>query len=289
MRDLFQRSVIELKGNIERKILSENKMHAYLNFDESLKVRDKFQDKKLQEGYSLCRTCLTYLEKSQIPPMNLKNSLKPAVIPHCLKDLTDLEKQLIVKNLIFIKVRQLPKTRMMAMHDRVINVPVPDNNIAKRVTTLPRTEESSGMINVGIKRKLNMKNYHKYGLINPFRVYKACEYLIRNHPHYKNIKLTKFKDWVKECPNLFHQSDKKEDEIDDDSSDEETAGTSVEKTLDKNKRVEKEAESNDFNSTTCLYPKQPETNMIVNHSDQTKKIKFHRKAKKIYDLSLIHI
>ena len=44
---------------------------------------------------------------------------------------------------------------------RVINVPIPDENIAKRVNSLPRTEENSGMENIGLKRKLNMKNYHK--------------------------------------------------------------------------------------------------------------------------------
>ena len=53
-----------------------------------------------------------------------KNSLEPSVIPDTLKHLTDIEKQLIVKNLVFIKVRQLPKTRMAAMNDRVINIPI---------------------------------------------------------------------------------------------------------------------------------------------------------------------
>ena len=74
-----------------------------------------------------------------------------------------------------MKVRQLPKTRMESMNDRVINVPIGDANISKRVNSLPRTEENSGMVNIGIKRKLNMTNYHKYGLINPDRVFKACK------------------------------------------------------------------------------------------------------------------
>ena len=130
MRDLFQRSVEELKGDIEQTILKKNKMHGCLNFDKSLKIKDEIQYKvkrkgkwitkvrKIPEGYSLCRTCVGYLKKSKMPPMSSKNSLEPAVIPECLKDLTNLEKQLIVKNLIFIKVRQLPKTRMAAMNDR---------------------------------------------------------------------------------------------------------------------------------------------------------------------------
>ena len=107
-----------------------------------------------------------------MPPMCKKNSLDPPLVPECLKNLTNLEKQLIVKNLIFIKVRQLPKSRMFALNDRVINVPVEDDNIAKTVLSLPRTEENSGMVNIGLKRKLNMKNYHK-GLFKYYVIMKV--------------------------------------------------------------------------------------------------------------------
>ena len=138
-----------------------------------------------------------------MPPMCAKNSLESPNIPKCLRDLTNLEKQLIVKNLIFIKIRKLPKTRMSALNDRVVNVPIEDDNIAKTVSSLPRTDENSGMVNVGLKRKLDMKNTHKFGLINPSRVYKACEYLIKNHPDYRNIKLASYEDWVKRCPTFF--------------------------------------------------------------------------------------
>ena len=44
-----------------------------------------------------------------------------------------------------------------------------------------------------------------------------------------------------------------------------------------------ESESNDYNAVTCLYPKEPETEMIVNHSDVRKRVKLKRKAKKIID------
>ena len=236
MRDLFQRSVMELKGAIEKKILNENQMHRYLNFNASLKIKDEIKyevkvrgkdpiikTKKLQEGYSLCRTCIGYLNQSKMPPMCFQNYLQPAEIPDCLKNLTNLEKQLIVKNLVFIKVRQLPKTRMAAMNDRVINVPISDDNIAKRVTSLPRTEDNSGMVNIGLKRKLNMTNYHKHGLIDPDRVYQACEHLIKHHPAYKNIKLATYEEWAKTCPTLFSHTEKSDDEEDaGDSSDEET-------------------------------------------------------------------
>ena len=131
MRDLFQRSVEEIKGKIEQIILKTNKMYKYLNFEESLKIKNEIHEivdrkykeptirvKKVQQSHSLCRTCTGYLQKSEMPPMSFQNSLTPAIIPDCLKELTNLEKQLIVKNLVFIKVRQLPKTRMAAMNDR---------------------------------------------------------------------------------------------------------------------------------------------------------------------------
>ena len=99
-------------------------MHDYLTFDENLKIKDEIYDEskkkmvKIQDGYSLCRTCIGHLNKSKMPPMCAKNSLEIPEIPDCLKNLTNLEKQLIVKNLVFIKIRQLPKTRMAAMNDR---------------------------------------------------------------------------------------------------------------------------------------------------------------------------
>ena len=72
---------------------------------------------------------------------------------------------------------------------RVINVPIPDDNIAKTVNTLPRTESNSGMVNIKLKRKMCMKNYHKFGMINPTRIYECLKYLIKKHPAYKGIKI----------------------------------------------------------------------------------------------------
>ena len=291
MRDLFSRTVEEFKGNLEANILV-NGMQGCLNFDESLKIKDEMEHitkegvkdviktKKLQDVYSLCKTCIGYLKQCKMPPMCQNNNLEPAIAPDCLKDLTNLEKQLIVKNLIFIKVRQLPKTRMDAMNDRVINVPISDENISKRVTSLPRTSDNSGMVNIGLKRKLNMKNYHKQGLINPHRVYQACEYLIKNHPAYMSIKLESYDEWLKKCPTLFEETDKSDEEQDaHDSSDNEDKNKSSTQTA----KGEAEAENNDFNSTTCLYPQEPELEMISNHSNKNKKIKFQRKAKKTYN------
>ena len=107
-----------------------------------------------------------------MPPICFKNRLNYMETPDCLK-LSNLEKQLIVKSLLFIKVRELPKTRMQAMNDRVINVPIEDGDIIKEVTSLPRTKKNSGMIAVKLKRKMEMKTYHKFGWIRPEVIQRA--------------------------------------------------------------------------------------------------------------------
>ena len=138
------------------------------------------------------------------------------------------------------------------------------------------------MVNVGLKRKLNMKNYYKQGLISPHRVYKACEYLIKHHPAYKNITLKDYEVWAKECPSLFEHTDNSDDE-EENSCDEETVNKSSGKTLVDKKQAQGEAEDNDFNAITCLYPKEPALDMVVNHSDKKRKIRLKRKAQKTID------
>ena len=74
MRDLFRRSTDELKADIKHVILNKNNMSKYLNQDESLKLRDEYEglspdgktkiNKKVKEGHSLCKTCISYLKKS---------------------------------------------------------------------------------------------------------------------------------------------------------------------------------------------------------------------------------
>ena len=127
-KDLFKRSVEELKGDLEKKILNENQMHDKLTFNDSFKIEDEFYEwdeekeighiEKIQDGFSLCHTCIRYLKQGKMPPISSKNNHEPSELPQFMKELTNVEKQLIVKNLVFIKVRNLPKIRMEAMNDR---------------------------------------------------------------------------------------------------------------------------------------------------------------------------
>ena len=79
-------------------------------------------------------------------------------------ELTSLEKQLISKNLYFLKVRKLPKTQMDLFNDRVINVPLEDEDLLKTARSLPRSQ-NNGLVPINLKRKIDMKSCHKSELI----------------------------------------------------------------------------------------------------------------------------
>ena len=87
---------------------------------------------------------------------------------------------------------------------------------------------------------------------------------------------------MKKCPTLFSHTDSSDEEEAGNSSDEETDDTPPKKKFKKSEDVDGVAENIDFNATTCLYPKEPESDMVINHSNKKKKIKLKRKDQKPY-------
>ena len=130
-------------------------------------------------------------------------------------ELTNLERQLICKDLVFLKVRNLPKTRMEAINDRVVNVPIEDEDIIKTVTSLPRTEKNLGMVTVGLKRDLKLKNFHKLDMVNPERICKSLKYLKRKHAQYKNIDISCLEEWTKQFDDDSDDSNETNDTVED--------------------------------------------------------------------------
>ena len=275
-RQLFKRGVRPLlkKRDLESHLKGSGMFKKYLASyasyeDESLKKAKKWskfgrldQSLKVNGKFYLCHSCIRYLEKLEMPPLCSKNNLDYMKTPECLK-LTNLEKQLIAKSLVFIKVRQLPKTRMDVMNDRVINVAIEDDDIIKHVKSLPRTEKNSGMVTVGMKRKMDINNYHKLGMIRPEKIYKALLYLKDNHPDYKDVAVIEMDDWLQQ----YHSENESEDESemednketseieDQQASEEEAKQNESENTIN-------QAEENIFNAVTCLLPDDPLSDLI---------------------------
>ena len=127
-----------------------------------------------EEQWILCHSCFTYIKGEKIPKIHVSNGLQLDDIPESLK-LTELEQQLIAKDIIFMKIKKLPKSRMQAIADRVINVPIMDEDIINTVTSLPRPPDKSGLVGVRLKRKMDLKNAHIESFVRPFMLFEALK------------------------------------------------------------------------------------------------------------------
>ena len=99
--------------------------------------------------------------------------------------LTELEGSLIAKNLLFEKIHQLPKSRWTALTDKIVNVPINDEDIVDTVKQFPRTPREAQLIGVALKRKKEYKNVHKRQLVNPQIIIRMLEVLqSAGNPYY---------------------------------------------------------------------------------------------------------
>ena len=151
------------------------------------KIQDALESIRAEEDVYLCHTCLKNIKSQKIPSICIANALSLEEIPEELK-LTDLEQQLIAKVLIFMKVKKLPTTRMKAVIDKVISVPIENQDVEKTVRSLPRKPDDAQIVAVELKRKLEMKNSHLREFIRPECVVKAVKKLKALHnPYYKDV------------------------------------------------------------------------------------------------------
>ena len=129
----------------------------------------------------ICKTCIKYMRKKKIPPMSAMNGLQlietdEMIAKEGLK-LTELEGALIAKSIIFQKIFQLPKSRWTALKDRLINIPINDDDIVNTLEQMPRTPKDAGLIGVALRRKKEYKNSHKHQLIDPSKLFKMLDKL----------------------------------------------------------------------------------------------------------------
>ena len=101
------------------------------------------------------------LKKGKMPHISFRNGLENNEIPQVFKDATPMEILAIKKIIPFIKVRELPSSRMKAMRNRVINVAISDSDVLKTALTLPRLDDKLATVNLAVKRQLKKKYYYK--------------------------------------------------------------------------------------------------------------------------------
>ena len=139
-----------------------------------------------KKSYSyLCHTCQNTMKKGQVPCMSVKNGLILRPLNQDSK-LSEVENNLIAQSIIFQKIFLLPKSRMSAVKDKLVNVPVGASDVLNTIQHIPRTPKEAGLIQVKLKRKLEYKNYHKQEYIDPKKIFKTLEHLKRSgHPYYQ--------------------------------------------------------------------------------------------------------
>ena len=237
----------------------------------------------------LCKSCLRSLKKGKFPKMCVKNGLYVDDIDDEDLKLTELENNLIARNIIFQKIHKMPKSRWHGTHDRLINVPVSPQDVLNTVENLPRTPAEAGIIPivpVNLKRKLEYKTTHLTQLIDTTKIFRYLKFLNDlGHPSYKF-----YDDW-----NVYEKRCKAEDpfgaklvfpdpeveivELDVYKSviqnanccqEENGASTSENNDIEEYEKAQKEEEEYkakdpirkfqyDYNGTTCMTNKFPET------------------------------
>ena len=146
--------------------------------------------------------------KGVMPIQCEKNGLYLQEQLDCM-DLTPLECQLIKIVIPFLKLRKYPKTQMDVVNDRPIAVPIDEERLVKNVTSLPRCSDDSGLIAVGMKRQMKLKNFYKLEMIRPKKIYEALNHLKKYHPAYKGIEIRKLEEWLE--LNLFQDEDSEDE------------------------------------------------------------------------------
>ena len=215
-------------------------------------------DLYLENRTYICSTCKKWLfQKKKMPKQSAMNHLgKDEALP-----LTDLESVLISKNILFLKIHELPKSQFHAVIDKTVNVPILDDDILKNLNSVqafPRKPNESGLVPVRLKRKMEYKNKHLEALVRPEALKKALMDLKEmGHPGYQNIEI---RDWVREdAQDIGEDSDT-------------DASTSSEENDDTHFTNEHQFE---LSGATMMTENYPESSVVINTSDKVQDVK-HR-------------
>ena len=149
--------------------------------------RNRLKKNTWQVDLIVCHNCLKHIKQGKVPKIHHSNGLWLDKVPEEL-ELKDLEQQLIARTLLFMKVKKLPTTRMKAMFDQVISVPIEQDDVSRTVSELPRHPDDAKIVAVKLKRKLEYKNTHIEEFIRPSKCIKAVEKLKEmGNPFYQDI------------------------------------------------------------------------------------------------------
>ena len=142
---LFQNAVTVITENF-RQSIEAKKMGLY-----NLAVEEIEQSINGKKASYLCHTCKGALQRGKLPSMSVGNGLMLRKLCDPELKLSEIENSLIAQNIIFQKIFLLPKSRMSAVKDRLVNVPIEAGDVINTVKNIPRTPKEAGLIQVKLK------------------------------------------------------------------------------------------------------------------------------------------
>ena len=155
----------------------ENHNKIWLNVWHKIGKHDKDQ------AFYICASCKQHLMKGNMPPMCAKNNLKIPESPNW--NLTELEANIVARNIIFMKIFQKRNTRWSELKEKVINVPLDEEDILNTVTNLPRTPHEAGLIEVELVSRIEKPRLEKdKQMIDPEKCFKLLDLLKRSGNKY---------------------------------------------------------------------------------------------------------
>lgn len=222
-RQLFRRSVLILQPDQWNRM----KEKCGINF-----LKTVLHEVPMHQEHPLivlCHNCNKIILSKKIPNINVSNELLLDEVPPELAIMWDLEQQLIVPEILFMKIFEMRKSGMPKLVNKVINVPLHESDIISTLSKLPRMPDDSALLNVIFKRKKDMKNTVMQSYIRPNVPYRALEKLKElGNPFFEKIDINK--NFLEDFSKLCETEDNVQEDDDGDNSDDEKSGLRVNNT-----------------------------------------------------------
>ena len=135
----------------------------------------------------ICNTChATIKKKNKTPCQAVCNNLAVDDVPPELASLEKLEQILVSQRIVFQKIVVMPKGQQRKIRGAICNVPV---SCEETCHVLPRPPDSSGIIMLKLKRKLQFRGHVYFEVVRPEVVLHALQWLQRNNELYQNVSI----------------------------------------------------------------------------------------------------
>ena len=150
--------------------------------------------KSVEDVEWVCSTCLSHLNKAQIPDLSSENGLQFPTVPPELQGLTALEERCISPRIPFMQVRELGCDHQFGIKGNVVNVPI---DVPKTVTLLPRCLNDTETVALKLKRKLKYKTATHFENVRPGKIFAAAKWLTEHGDLYKEEGIKLDESWFK--------------------------------------------------------------------------------------------